>query len=320
MILTQRRVMLSLLVFQLCSSIVGLIYVSSRDYDTNTLIGLAMSVPLLSVITLAYWKGFEWTQYVNVVMVSLLVVFLLVSPATDRSISPVILVPVAIALIAVRPAWMAGVATGVLAGLLIRGGGRGAYANSDVVISYIFISGCLILGRMVMFQAQRATEAALQQAQAERARADEAAAAAEQRASELSVQNEEQQRLLDLVATLEVPVVTLAEGVLLSSLVGHVDRPRAGAITQRLLRAVYEQRVRLVVVDVSGITLADATVTTLLIDLARAIQLLGCQVTLCGISASSAALLAQHSGALAGIGIVASPQDALGRYVGAAAG
>ncbi len=78
-----------------------------------------------------------------------------------------------------------------------------------------------------------------------------------EQAEEFKQQNEQQQRLLDLVTTLEVPIVTLATGVLFAPVVGALDTRRSQALTSRLLHAVSEQRARLVVLDIAGIATID---------------------------------------------------------------
>jgi rsbT co-antagonist protein RsbR len=135
----------------------------------------------------------------------------------------------------------------------------------------------------------------------------------EQRANDLTTRNAEQQRLLELVSTLETPSVTVAEGVLLAPIVGALDSRRAEALTRRLLNDVHEQRTHQVILDVSGVPAVDRTVAEALIATARAVQLLGCQVVLSGISPSMAQTLVEQTIMLNNLMIVRSPQDVLGQ-------
>jgi anti-anti-sigma regulatory factor len=131
----------------------------------------------------------------------------------------------------------------------------------------------------------------------------------------ISTQLEEQQRLLELVTLLEVPTVTLADGVLFTPLLGHMDSRRTEAMTSRLLQTVDERQVGCVIFDTSGLTVLDTAVAARLVQTFQALRLLGCRVFLSGIS-SAMALTITHLGIhLEGIEIVQSPQDALARLV-----
>ena len=120
-------------------------------------------------------------------------------------------------------------------------------------------------------------------------------------------------RLLDLVATLETPAITLAEGVLFAPVVGHLDSRRSAALTARLLDAAHRQRADHVIIDIAGVSIVDSTVAQALIQTAQALRLLGCRVTLSGISSEVALTLTQQEIALSDIATVCSPQEALRR-------
>jgi rsbT co-antagonist protein RsbR len=127
----------------------------------------------------------------------------------------------------------------------------------------------------------------------------------------LRTQNEEQHRLLELIATLEIPAVALADNVLLAPIVGHLDSRRAKMFTARLLDEVHRRRARLVILDITGVQEVDTMVAKALLDTAQALRLLGCQVTLSGVSASTATTLVHQGVLLEGIRTVRSPQEAL---------
>jgi hypothetical protein len=70
-------------------------------------------------------------------------------------------------------------------------------------------------------------------------------------------QLEEQRCLLNLVSDLEVPAMTLAEGLLFAPIVGNLDSTRVQRITAGLLDAVHTRRARRVVLDISGVPTMD---------------------------------------------------------------
>lgn len=145
-------------------------------------------------------------------------------------------------------------------------------------------------------------------------RAEEAEAA--RRASETARQEieqraAEQQRLLELVKTLELPVLVVDDQVLLAPLVGNLDSWRAGALRRRLLEMVAERRARVVILDVTGISMIDTEVARALIDTAVAIRLLGARTVVSGIRAAVAQTLVSLNASLGEIITVADLGAAL---------
>ncbi|KPV51992.1 hypothetical protein SE17_18100 [Kouleothrix aurantiaca] len=126
---------------------------------------------------------------------------------------------------------------------------------------------------------QRAAEAEIARTEAEAAR------------FEAEVRNADQQRLLELVQTLELPIITIGPGVLVAPLVGNLDSRRVDAIQRRLLATVAQQRAHTVVLDVTGISVIDTAVARALMNTAQAVRLLGAQTLMSGISASIAQTL-----------------------------
>ncbi len=128
---------------------------------------------------------------------------------------------------------------------------------------------------------------------------------------ELVQQNSEQRRLLELVEELETPAIPLANGLLFAPLVGAMDSRRAQTMTSRLLQEVHTQRTRHVILDITGVVTVDTQVAHTLIHMVQALRLLGCNVTITGISAEIAAMLTQLGVSLDGIHTSHSPQDVL---------
>lgn len=126
---------------------------------------------------------------------------------------------------------------------------------------------------------QRAAEAETARSEAETARA------------EVEQRNREQARLLDLVQSLELPVISIGQGVLVLPLVGNLDSRRVAAIQRRLLDAVSHERSHTVVLDVTGISVIDTLVARQLLLTAQAVRLLGARTMLSGISAQVAQTL-----------------------------
>ena len=192
----------------------------------------------------------------------------------------------------------------------------GVYTNPQYVIIFWLVIGGMIMARVMSDgylanaeNQRRTAENALQKLQAQ---AEDLAQANER----MDEQIEQQRRLLDLISVLETPTLTLAEGVLVAPIVGHVDSTRAKTLTERLLQQVARQRTRMVVLDIAGVTVLDTRVAQALLQTVQSIRLLGCDVAISGISASVALTLIQLNITLEGVTTVRSPQEALALYMG----
>ena len=128
---------------------------------------------------------------------------------------------------------------------------------------------------------------------AERRAADAEAARAEAEAARIETdqRSAEQQRLLELVQTLELPVIPINQGVLVAPLVGNLDSRRVAAIQRRLLDMVAQERTHTVVLDLTAITIIDTGVARSLLMMAQAVRLLGARTLLSGISGEVAQTL-----------------------------
>lgn len=184
------------------------------------------------------------------------------------------------------------------------------YLNPLDLITFFLIIGGMIFSRLAVDNAWR-LEAAKREAEAARAQAEQRERDLATQAAELARRNAEQQRLLELVAILETPTIRLADGILLSPLVGALDERRAQTLTTRLLHDVNAQQTRRVIIDISGVATVDDQVARRLVNTTRALELLGCQVWLTGVSAGVALTLTHLGVTLEGVTIARSPQEAL---------
>lgn len=266
----------------------------------------------------AYRRGWQPARYIYILVITAGVLIGL--PTNEPSAAAVFPAIVALALADWR--WVAGMSAAVLAALITKGAlltpADNAYLTIDTLSAYLPIAGVAVMGSLALESARRAAERNARQAEAERGLAEQRSAEASRQAAELNTQNARQRELLELVSTLETPAVSVAEGVLLSPLVGSLDSRRADRLTRRLLEAVHTRRVRLVILDIAGVPLVDTAVAGALTATVRALRLLGCEVVLTGISATVATTLTAIGVSLDDLAVAASPQDALARYMGGA--
>lgn len=308
---TQRQVTLALLglltVFTLSAIVIELSVGIMGGPLIATLLGFLAFAGLLG----AYWRGWEYARHLTLALLVLLVGFASIEPFVTTQFTLTVFIAPVLALILAGPAWIVGCAIAPILILLYRAGGQGIYAEPLSLAIYGMIIGGLVLARLVTDTAQRNTEAQTRRAEQALASSEAQATELAQQAGELARQNEEQGRLIDLVATLETPAVSLAEGVLLAPVVGHLDSRRVTILTDRLLREVSEIRARLVILDIAGVPAVDTGVAQSLLRAVQAVRLLGCEVTITGISASIAATLTQLGVSLTGVHIARTPQEAL---------
>jgi rsbT co-antagonist protein RsbR len=310
--LTQRQVVIG---------VFGLLIAGSLLFTAEYLFhghGQDATVPSLGLLLFSgllglYMRGWEVARYVLLALVTGLLGAIMPEPfITQYAPAIITLVPV-VALLLAGPAWVVGSSAALYVMLLVRAGGQGVYSDVTAFATFAMIVGGLVLSRLVTEGAQHQAEANAARAEAALVEAEGAAAALAQQAAELSRQNDEQRRLLDLVATLETPSVAIADGVLLAPLVGHLDSRRAVSLTERLLRDVNASRARLVVLDIAGVPAVDTGVAQALLRAVQAVRLLGCDVTLTGVSAGIAASMTELGISLAGVRTARTPQEALNR-------
>lgn len=231
---------------------------------------------------------------------------------------PFLLVPlVLICLGRHRPSTLTIVGLSIVAGAFLAGFVPRSQVDRVVIGDALpFISGIGIVTLLVVIwllsdrllaisdQAVALADNRAAEAEAARRQAEEAQRTIEQ-------QYAEQKQLLDLVSVLETPVIKIGDGVLLAPVVGRLDSRRAEQLTQRLLRAVHEQRANTVIIDIAGVPMVDTMVAQLLIRTAQSIRLLGSRVTLTGITAETAMTLSQLGVSLNEMQTVRDPQEAL---------
>lgn len=179
----------------------------------------------------------------------------------------------------------------------------------------IYAALLLLSSTLLGFLGARGMEQALLVSETNARTAGDAQARAEGQARDLAVQAETlrrtEEQLHTLVATLETPTVALANGVLLTPLIGAIDSRRAQTLTDRLLRDIAAQNVRLLILDVAGVTLIDTAVAHTLIQITRAVRLLGCRVVLTGVAPKVASTLTHLGTSLDGMETARSPREVL---------
>lgn len=306
--LTQRQINHGVFGLTTGLTAIGLVFVFFVFPRWNVLASGIAALVFSSSLWFAYWRGWDQARYTLLVLMTLVVAIGTDTEFLRNHFNHVIYVVPAIALVLAGPLWVLGSALAVLATFVYRIGVL--YLNPLDLITFFLIIGGMIFSRLAVDNAWR-LEAAKREAEAARAQAEQRERDLATQAAELARRNAEQQRLLELVAILETPTLRLAEGILLAPLVGALDERRARALTTRLLHDVNAQRARRVILDISGVATVDDQVARGLVNTTRALELLGCQVVLTGVSAGVALTLTHLGITLEGVTIARSAQEAL---------
>ncbi|MGK4004410.1 PAS domain S-box protein [Sorangium sp. So ce1036] len=85
------------------------------------------------------------------------------------------------------------------------------------------------------------------------------------------------------IRELSTPLIPLDAGILVTPLVGRLDKVRIGQLLERLLHGVVAQRATTVILDVTGVPMVDAEIADALLRAAQAVKLLGAEVILTGV-------------------------------------
>ncbi len=301
-----RAVFTMLISSGLLFGVVGLI---QRSWLITIIAGCGLLIDL--AIVLAYQRGWRYAPAALVVLMAGFVNMALQSDSVTGHSILWSLLPMVIALILTDAVWTALAAMITLLIQLLGSSSGALYRKPEVLIGYLVITLGLLVSRLILEHAIANASASARHAAQETARATAALALAEQRADELTLRSTTQQHLLDTIATLEAPAITLADGVLFAPIVGHFDAHRAQRMMAHLLQAAHEHRARHVILDVSGVPVIADVAASVLIQTAQALRLLGCSVVVSGISALAARQLIAQELALDGIHTAANPQQAL---------
>jgi anti-anti-sigma regulatory factor len=314
--MTPYRVLTALLSLLVAAALLALgIAIVAQDQFSMAIDAVGF-ITVLAVL-IAHLRRWRWSAHATIVLVTLIVVASVPDDARQRvGYLYNALIPAILALVLLPWYWSAGSFLVGFVGILATIG-LSSVSNDPglIVVLFVMAGGCSL--------ASVVARSALLRAEANAHRAEEALGNVERQAHELADANElmteqldQQRRLLDLVTTLETPVVALADGVLLAPVVGALDSRRAQWLTSRLLEPVSQQRARLIVLDIAGMTSVDTSVARALLDATQAVRLLGCDVILSGISAAVATTLTHLNINLEEIRTARSPQDALQQYGG----
>ncbi|NTV62841.1 MAG: STAS domain-containing protein, partial [Oscillochloris sp.] len=309
--LSQRQVVLALLMMMVLGVIITFIYQLFIPITPLTMIGTIIGMIVLVGLLLAYWWGWEPARYITVISITLLIGFSTDGVyLRDQFTITAFLVPV-LALIVAGPTWILSCSLGLLGVLVVRSGGQGVYVDPMAIFIYLMIISGTILAWIVTNTARRDAEDNAAEAHQALGRIEVLSHEATERARELATQNDQQRQLLDLVSTLETPTVSLAEGVLLAPVIGHLDSRRANDLTRRLLAEVGAQHAKLVILDIAGVPMVDTAVSQSLLRAIQAVRLLGCEVMITGISASVATTMTQLGIDMTGVRTARTPQEVI---------
>ncbi|HEY0737919.1 MAG TPA: cache domain-containing protein [Herpetosiphonaceae bacterium] len=113
----------------------------------------------------------------------------------------------------------------------------------------------------------------------------------EERTAQLRQQNETQAQLQERVirlqatalAELSTPLIPITDEILAMPLIGATDSRRAQQLLQTLLRGVEERRAQVAILDITGVPVIDTQVANTLLQVARAVRMLGAEFVLTGI-------------------------------------
>lgn len=279
----------------------------------------AILFPLFLVIYLSKESLDQIVRRALIVAITGMLIMGLPPTYFTQQIPLVIFAPSLLAFLLLDASWIVFAGSATLIGLLIKTGGANTLTSPGHLVVYFACIIMLLVGSLVLRTGQRSLAALADQLRGALAESETQGAALVDANAQLGQQLEQQRQLLDLVQVLETPAIPLAPGVLCAPIVGHMDTRRAELLTARLLREAHERRMRLVVIDVTGVTLMDTAVTGALLNTAHALRLLGCSVTISGISATIALSLTHLGVQLTEVQTARDVQEALAQYMGTTA-
>lgn len=282
--ITQRQATIALLVLlNIMTVAIDAVFVIRDGWQAPWLMGGVLVI--LVGISVAYWRGVEWIRWLIVGFATIVCATL---TEINQSVSLIVLIPPAIALIMGSSTAITLSALISYGGLLVRSNFDGPYMAADAVITYVMLIAAMLLTRTIQETNLLALRETISKSDGEQRRIKAQSTLMRNQADALLKQNQEQQRLFTLVETLETPAVTIAANVLLAPLVGALDTKRIEQIQKRLLATIHRQRTRLLILDMAGVRELSNEAAEKVIMMMQAIRLLGCEVTVTSASAEIA--------------------------------
>lgn len=92
----------------------------------------------------------------------------------------------------------------------------------------------------------------------------------------------------EAIRKLATPILQLHSKILILPIVGEIDAQRANQITEQLLHTIRDKRTKVVVMDITGVTVVDSLVANSLIQTIDSAKLMGAMVIISGLSAEVA--------------------------------
>ncbi len=94
---------------------------------------------------------------------------------------------------------------------------------------------------------------------------------------------DELQRSSETIRQMSVPVLPIAERVLVLPLVGSIDLTRAALLSDELLNTIYQRRPHTILIDLTGLNTIDQPVAESLVQTLSAVRLLGTEPVVVGL-------------------------------------
>jgi rsbT co-antagonist protein RsbR len=110
----------------------------------------------------------------------------------------------------------------------------------------------------------------------------------ERKVADLTIK-EQARRLMEM----STPLIPINDEVVVMPLVGVIDPSRAQHILTSLLEGLSRRRAKIAILDVTGVSDMDSNVASVLVNMAKAVQLLGSHIVLTGVRPEVATLLIQ---------------------------
>lgn len=135
------------------------------------------------------------------------------------------------------------------------------------------------------------------------------------RSQELHTAHMQRNQLTQTVQNLAAPIVPVYQGVVVVPLVGVFDEARLELLQTTLLKAIDRKRVKVVVLDVTGLQSVDEHVGQVLVHLRHAIRLLGTRVILTGVHPALAQALVHLDSDITSLATYSTLQDGIASAV-----
>lgn len=100
----------------------------------------------------------------------------------------------------------------------------------------------------------------------------------------VAAKEEQIKEQLSVITEMEAPILQMGSGIILVPIIGIMDSARSQAVMDNMLQVIRATRIKVSILDITGVAVVDTAVSNHLLKISKATGLMGCQCIISGVS------------------------------------